>query len=380
MKEKHILIAGAGGIGEAAAIILADSSKLNCKIYIGDRDQSLAENISEKINQATSSVICTGFKIPESESDADFDAFLEKSDIILDCLPGSQAPRLARLADKNACHYANLTEYVKETDLVTDIAEQSEKGFIIQTGLAPGYINVLANHLFQTFTSRYSVEKVDQLDMKVGALSQHALQPSYYAFTWSPIGVATEYVKEAIVVQDYETKMIPSLSGTEKLLINGVAYEDDYTSGGAADLPKALAGKAKNLRYKTLRYPGHYDWVRSILGETKDTENKAEHLKKVMLDRIPSVEDDVVVIFASVKGQDNKGVLRAIEKSLHIYPTQILGFKLRAIQTTTAAPLCQAALMLLEDKLKGPVFQSQINTAEFLNGDIVSSVYGKIDI
>jgi len=98
-----------------------------------------------------------------------------------------------------------------------------------------------------------------------------------------------------------------------------------------------------------------------------------------MQSQIPAVEDDVVVVFASVKGQDSGGQLRSLEKSIFVNPSKINGIKLRAIQTTTAAPLCQMALMLLENKLKGPVFQSQIPALEFLNGEIVSSVFGEID-
>lgn len=378
MTKKHILIAGAGGIGEAAAIILADSKDIDCHIFIGDRYAETAKKVADKINSAAGSDICTGFEFPsEGENDGLIDC-LNQSDIILDCLPGSQAPRLARYADKYACHYANLTEYVKETDEVTEIAKQSDKAFVLQTGLAPGYINILAHHLFQKFTSNYNVDKVHTIEMKVGALSKHAEAPYHYAFTWSPIGVATEYVKNALVVEDYETKSIPSLSKTENILIDGIRYEDDYTSGGAADLPKALAGKTRNLRYKTLRYPGHYKWAKSIIDSTPEGINKVDHLNNTMLNTIPCVEDDIVVVYASVKGKDSEGTLRAYEKSILVQPTTIMGFTLRAIQTTTAAPLCQAALMLLEGDLKGPIFQSQIDSESFLNGKIVSSIYGRI--
>jgi len=378
MTKKTILIAGAGGIGQASAIILADYKALDCTIYIGDRDLSIAQNISDQINTRTSTDTCQPFQFPESGETQELLNILEQSDIILDCLPGSQAPRLAGYASKYNCHYANLTEYVKETEMVTAIANESQTGFVLQTGLAPGYINILAHHLFQKFTATHNVDQVDTIEMKVGALSKHAQSPHFYAFTWSPIGVATEYVKNALVVEDFETRTIPSLSGTETILIDGIAYEDDFTSGGAADLPVALAGKTRNLRYKTLRFPGHYQWVKKILAEAPQGMDKVEYLNKTMLDNIPAVEDDTVVVYASVRGADNHGTLRAMEKSIIVKPSEIMGFRLRAIQTTTAAPLCQAAIMLLDGKLKGPVFQSEINAHAFLNGDIVAGIYGAL--
>jgi len=379
MSKNTILIAGAGGIGQATGLILSCRENTPYNILIGDLYPETADNAAQYINRGSAKDITQGFHFSKNDEDGELVKALEQADIILDCLPGSQAPRLARMAQKYNCHYANLTEYVKETDEVTEIANNSNTGFILQTGLAPGYINVIANHLFQKFTSAYGVDTVDSLDMKVGALSKHARHPYFYAYTWSPIGVATEYVKKALVVEDFKTSEIASLSRTEKLLIDGVEYEDDFTSGGAADLPIALAGRVKNLNYKTIRYPGHYEWARNIIKSTPEGKDKVEHLNNTMLDSIPAVEDDVVIVFASVKGKDSKGVLRAMERSTHVYPSKVGKETLRAIQTTTAAPLCESAMLLLSGKYKGPVFQSQLDTDSFLNGSFVSQVYGRVD-
>ncbi len=373
-----ILIAGAGGIGKATGLILLSKPYLDCKVIIGDRYESAANAAAKYIAEGSGTDMVSPLLFPESGTSEALITALQQADIILDCLPGSQAPRLAQYAKDYGCHYANLTEYVNETDQVTEIAKGADTGFILQTGLAPGYINILSHHLFQKFTSDYQVETVDNLDMKVGALSKHARAPYFYAYTWSPIGVATEYVKDAIVVQDFETKYIPSLSDTEELLIDGIKYEDDYTSGGAADLPRALAGRVKNLNYKTIRYPGHYTWAKKILASAPVEQDKVEYLHNTMMDNIPAVEDDVVIVFASVKGKDNNGTLRAIERSLSVYPSKVGSQTLRAIQTTTAAPLCQAASLLLKGNLKGPIFQSELATSEFLNGDFVKDIYGSV--
>ena len=78
---------------------------------------------------------------------------------------------------------------------------------------------------------------------------------------------------------------------------------------------------------------------------------------------------------ASVDGFDAKGRRRMLEKAYFVEPLEINGKSLRAIQTTTAAPLCQSAMMLLTDKYKGVISQSSINPTEFLDGSFVSRVY-----
>ena len=372
-----ILIAGAGGIGQATGLILAEKSDFDCKIFIGDRFQSAAEDAKKFIEEGSGAKgIVTPFEFPESGINDDLHNILKDCDIILDCLPGSQAPRLARFADENDLHYANLTEYVDETNQVSEIAKNSNKGFILQTGLAPGFINVLAMKLFNDFKRKYNVETVDRIKMNVGALSDHVLPPHYYAFTWSPIGVATEYVKDAIAVRDYKTVSIKSLDTINRLLIDGREYEESFTSGGAADLPEALEGKVRDMDYQTLRHPGHYKWARNIISHTPPTVDTIDHLEKTMLAEIPSVEDDRVIIYATVIGKDSNGRLRAEEGSYDIRPSMIGNKKLRAIQTTTAAPLCEAANMLLTQNLKGPIFQSMIDPEKFMNGPFVKAIYG----
>ena len=155
-------------------------------------------------------------------------------------------------------------------------------------------------------------------------------------------------------------------------------YEDDLTSGGAADLPDALSGKVKSLDYKTLRYPGHYSWVEQQLKGLKNTKDSISGLQDIMLTEIPHVEDDQIIVYAAVAGKDTKGVLRRAEIAKHIKPLQIGKHMLRAIQTTTAAPLVQAIHWLLETKPKGVILQSQLDAKTFLNGAFVTRVYGNM--
>ena len=374
--DAKIFIAGSGGIGQAAGLILSESNEVNAEIYLGDISQGAIDRAIKFVSEGCGHLSkLHGVLMPMSESNEAIENALAECDVILDCLPGSQAPRMARLAIKHGCHYANLTEYVAETNEIMELAKDADTGFILQTGLAPGFINVLANQLFQDFQEIHGVDKVDHISMKVGALSAHAQAPHYYAFTWSPIGVATEYMKDAVVVKDYTTQSIPALSGNETIIIDNVTYEDNFTSGGAADLPEAFEGRVRDLDYKTLRYPGHYQWVKETI-EGISGDDKIKVLEKTMLDQIPSVEEDVVIVYSSVRGKDSNGVLRMMEKSYTVKPSKVGDKMLRAIQSTTAGPLCEAAYMLLKGGLKGVVLQSQIPAREFLNGPFVQGIYG----
>lgn len=375
MRNK-VIIVGAGGIGSATGLLLREVGNLDLDIYIGDVNIDTANNAVEWIKEGSSKEgVVESFPMPLEGTNKIFDDILKEGDIILDCLPGTQAPRIARLAKKHNLHYANLTEYVRETEEVIEIAKDSDKGFILQTGLAPGFINVLAFGLFKKFCQEYKVTKVDYVTMKVGALTRSVVPPHYYGFTWSPIGVATEYLEPAIVIRDYKKTTRPSLTERERVVIEDVSYEEALTSGGSSDLPDKLEGVVKNLDYKTLRYLGHYSWIESLLRDIPKGDKRADKLENKMKEYVPLAQDDVIIIYASVQGKDNHDNLRIIEKSYVVKPIQVGSKHLRAIQATTAASLAECARLLLTGKYKGPILQTQIDENEFMKGSFVSLVY-----
>jgi len=371
-----IFIAGAGGIGRAAALMILDAQNWDCEVVIGDIDQHQLEEAAAWIQLGIGrKAKLSTFLMPKEENPEAYTSVLNDSHVLLDCLPGSLAPTMARLCLEFELHYVNLTEYVKETQEIMTMAADAETGFILQTGLAPGYVNNLGIHLLETFMEKYEVEKLERLSMRVGALTQFCESPHYYGFTWSTIGVATEYVKDSEAVRNHEIVRLPSLSEPEMIILNGKRYEADLTSGGAADLPIALKDQVRNIDYKTIRYPGHFDWVKSILKKETHTDNPIASLEEQMLKQVPHMEDDVIVIYASVTGFDKNGQLRSLQNAQHIYPLMVGGVTMRAIQTCTAAPMVECARLLLSGDYRGIITQSQIDPAAILEGTIVKQAY-----
>ncbi|MNS01311.1 Lysine 6-dehydrogenase [compost metagenome] len=380
MKKHHtIVIAGAGGIAEAAGLLLMEWSEIPPSLFIGNRTPAKAKKVAQWIMEGTTKPCSVeDFHLTEEGLTEEMKYIFQKADILLDCLPGSMAPKMAQFAKDFQMHYANLTEYVAETEAIMALAKGAKTGFILQTGLAPGYIDLLAHGLFQQFCNDYKVDKADKLELKVGALTNHAVAPHYYGFTWSPVGVATEYLKDAIVLRDFKKTSLPSLSERATIIIDGIAYEDDLTSGGAADLPDALSGKVRSLDYKTLRHPGHYAWIEDQLTLLENTTDTIKSLQEKMETVIPHIEDDQIILYAAVEGKDATGILRRREIAKRIVSQKVGKHQLRAIQTTTATPLVQAAQLLLETPQEGLLLQSQIDPIPFLNGNYILPVYGKV--
>ncbi len=375
MANKRVVIAGSGGIGRAVGLLLREWRAQ-------DIDLVLADALEPQLSSAAEFVDCEGtgtidtVVIPREGSSPELDAALASSDLVLDCLPGGLAPRVAGWALQHGLHYANLTEYVAETNQILAMARDAETGFALQWGLAPGFVNVLGNSLYQQFCARHGVDSVDMMKMRVGALTRNAEAPHFYGFTWSPIGVATEYVKRAVVVRGGRPVEVDSLEEIQTLRIDGLAYEEATTSGGAADLPESLAGKVGHLDYKTLRYPGHWAWVKRQLEAIGDVPDRIQQLQDRMVSAIPAMEDDVVVVYAAVESRTGGGRHR-LDAAYKVKPSTFSGRRLRAIQSTTAAGLAECARELLTGKYKGPRLQSQLDCEDYLNGPFVGAIYGK---
>ena len=374
IKSKFVIV-GSGGIGRAAALMLSENRELDVELFIGDVNLNSAKEVVEWVKSGSSAITSIeAFHIDPKQETEEMKYIFSSAQIILDCLPGSEAPRMAKFALQYNLHYVNLTEYVKETDEIIALASNASTGFVLQSGLAPGYINILAHQLYKQFLKQYG-GPVKSISMKVGALTKMTQAPHFYGFTWSPIGVATEYVKDAIVIKNGVKTTVPALSQTTRLILDGIQYEDDYTSGGAANLPDYFQGKVESLDYKTIRFPGHYDWIRSQIQEIGTKQDVEQALLAKMIEKIPHTEDDMIVLYVSVTGFDQNNTFRIKEKNLIIEPSEVGGYLLKAIQTCTVAPMLEAARMLLTGQYKGVILQSDLDPDQFLNGPFIQKVY-----
>jgi saccharopine dehydrogenase-like NADP-dependent oxidoreductase len=377
MSRKHqVVIAGAGGMGSATGLLLRELGDFEVDLYLGDASPERASAAAAWIREgSTQPGEVKAFRLPAEGTSDELEGLLAQGDILLDCLPGKEAPRMARLARKHELHYANLTEHVKETEEIREIAAGAEQGFLLQTGLAPGYVNVLGNSLFQRFCREHGVSQAERLEMRVGALTTTVRPPHYYGFTWSSVGVATEYVEPCVVLRDHRQTLLKPLADRALVVLDGIVYEEALTSGGAADLPFALQGKVRHLDYKTLRYPGHYSWVQELLDEAPPGADRASYLLGKMEAAVPFMDDDLVVIYAAVEGRDARGILRRLESSRLIRPCRVGARTLKAIQGTTAAGLAESARFLLNEEVRGICLQSQIDPAHFMAGPFISEIY-----
>lgn len=291
---------------------------------------------------------------------------LPNFDAVVSALPYYLNQKIAEKALGHNIHYFDLTEDLKSSQHLRQMANDAQATVIPQCGLAPGFIAILGGHLANGF------DRLRDIELRVGALPRYPNGQLAYSFTWSPAGVINEYLNDAEVIHNGERKKVPSLDGIEQINIEGRELEAFSTSGGLGTMCETFAGRVDTLNYKTIRYPGHGKLMRFLIYELIMKEDKHQ-LEKILSLAKPPVKEDVVYVYVVVEGWKDKQLLRD-EYYKAFYPRVINGKQWRAISWTTAASIAAVVSMVADGLLpqQGCVKQEDINYNDFLNTD-----YGK---
>jgi saccharopine dehydrogenase-like NADP-dependent oxidoreductase len=341
------LLLGTGKIGRAIAAFLSRSG--DYELTVGDVSEEAlgALEVAMRGRVKTMRVDATR---PE-----ELDRALEGQDSVICALGFHLSIPVADAAARASSSYFDLTEDVASTRHVKALAPGAREGqiFMPQCGLAPGFVNVVAGSLASAF------DRLDALDLRVGALPQYAATDLRYNITWSLEGLLNEYINPCEAIRHGARCEVEGMEGLEALVIDGARYEAFNTSGGLGTLGESLDGRVRELSYKTLRYPGHRDLMRFLLRGLRLAERPS--LAKEILERaIPLTQQDVVVVYVAASGERG-GRLERTAFVRKVYPRQVDGEALSAIQLCTASGISAMLDLHREGALPSRGFVKQEN-------------------
>ena len=257
--------------------------------------------------------------------------------VVINCLPFFLNEKLAQASILANCHYIDFTEDDAMSEKVRNLYKMTNLKCITKCGLAPGFINYVGADLVQ------GLEK-SGLYIYVGALprviSNYSEDKPNYDLSWSVDGLVNEYIQPAKVKDWNKIQYVKPLQCIETVLIDGVKYESAITSGGVGTLPEDLEN-VEDVYYQTLRYPGHYDWVKR---EIYNTDGDFDKLKESFLQHFTYNDDIVIVTLAEACG------FVGAQATKRTWSSKYYGKNgLSAIQATTAA----GGVAILEMLIKG---------------------------
>lgn len=210
--------------------------------------------------------------------------------------------------------YFDLTESVDVTNYVRDLStkENCQSKFVTQCGLAPGMVSIIAAHLAGQFST------IEDIEIRVGALPVNPTNAIGYYRTWNTEGLINEYIHPCPAVMNGEYKLLDPVDNLKSIIFDGLNLEAANTSGGIGSLPETYKNQARNVVYQTLRYPGHWSYIKFLKDELGLKDNFTTYVK-LFNDNIPITKQDVIYILINVSGYKNsvKSIVQYNKKILH---------------------------------------------------------------
>lgn len=347
---KSIVIVGAGKIGSMIAELL---------VGCGDYVVTVVDRSTQQLERLETAVAVTKVAADITQPDS-LRPILAGKFAVLSAAPYHATRVIAEAAKAAGAHYLDLTEDVASTRIVKQLAAGARTAFIPQCGLAPGFITIVASDLASRF------DELQDVRMRVGALPKFPSNALNYNLTWSTDGVINEYCEPCEAIVNGQLRETQPLEELEEFSLDGILYEAFNTSGGLGTLCETLAGKVRNLNYRTIRYPGHAAIMKALLNDLRLRERR-DLLKDILEHSVPITLQDVVIVFVTVSGM-RAGQLVQETYANKIYAAPMGGRVRSAIQITTAGGICAVLDMLSAGKLPqtGLIKQEEIKLAAFL--------------
>jgi saccharopine dehydrogenase-like NADP-dependent oxidoreductase len=351
----NILLVGGGKIGAMITELLANSGSYggsdDYRVTVADRSEDALRKVVRHERVET-----LALDVADEEALA---RALDGKFAVLSAVPFSFTRHIADAAAAAKVHYFDLTEDVATTHHVAGLAETAGSVMMPQCGLAPGFISIAGGHVAKRF------DELDEVRLRVGALTQYPTNGLKYNLTWSTAGLIHEYLQGCEAIVDGELRVVDPLEGYETFSLDGIDYEAFNTSGGLGTLCGRLP--ARNLNYKTVRYPGHCDILKLLIRDL-GLGKRPELLVEIVDNALPLAYQDVVLIFVTAIGTID-GALRQESYAHKVYSrVDGAGRRWSAIQITTASAICAVLDLVREGALPqaGFIHHDQVDFDRFL--------------
>ncbi|MGB7201687.1 MAG: saccharopine dehydrogenase C-terminal domain-containing protein [Pyrinomonadaceae bacterium] len=254
-----ILVLGAGRMGHGAVFDLIHNSPGVERVTVADFDLKKAAAVAEAVG--TSRVDAHHV---DASNYSDVVALMGDHDSAISCVNYWHNESLSRAAIETRTNFCDLggNNYVVDTQLaLDDSAKAAGINIIPDCGLAPGMVSILAMHGAAKF------DRVDEIHIRVGGLPQDPQPPLNYQLVFSVEGLINEYIEVARLIRDGKITEVESMTEIEDLSFEGFPpLEAFQTSGGTSTLPDTFLGKIRELDYKTIRYAGHCEKFKTMIG------------------------------------------------------------------------------------------------------------------
>ncbi len=240
---KKIIILGAGMIGSAIAFDL--SSEYN--ITVVDIDKNKLSKLAKKYTVKTIQEDIANKTILKR--------IVKPYDLVICAVPGFMGYKTLQNIIEAGKNVVDISFFAEDPFALDKLAKQKKVTAVVDCGVAPGLSNIILGH--------HNLKmKIEYFECLVGGLPFERKLPFQYKAPFSPVDVIEEYTRPARIIQNNKVIIKEALSDVEPVDIDNVGTLESFNTDGLRTLITTM--KIPDMKEKTLRYPGHIEYIKVL--------------------------------------------------------------------------------------------------------------------
>ena len=306
----NIIVLGAGMVGSAIAI---DMEKKH-HVTLTDISRSVLDNVKLKNSSLTIQRL-------DVTNKAELQSVIRQYDLVINAVPGFlgfEALKSIIEAGMNVIDIAFSPENTLELDA---LAKEKNVTAIVDCGVAPGMDNLILGYYNEKM-------KLTDFECLVGGLPKEKKWPFCYKAPFSPVDVIEEYTRPARYVQHGGVVVREPLTDCECIDFDKIGSLESFNTDGLRSIIYTMP-HIPNMKEKTLRYPGHVEYVRVLKESGFFSEEKVvingtmvsplDFTSKILIKewKLGETEDELTVMRVTLKGENDNGQIEEIVYNLH---------------------------------------------------------------
>ncbi|MCK0178846.1 saccharopine dehydrogenase NADP-binding domain-containing protein [Flavobacteriaceae bacterium S0862] len=307
---KNIIVLGAGMVGSAMAIDLAKRHK----VTLTDVNLLTLEKVKQKHKNIN-------FLLLDVTNREALKSMIKDFDLVICAVPGFLGFETLKAiieAEKNVIDISFFPENSLELDA---LAKEKNVTAIVDCGVAPGMDNVILGYYNEKM-------KLTDFECLVGGLPKIKKWPFCYKAPFSPVDVIEEYTRPARYLENSKVITREALTDCEYLEFDNIGTLESFNSDGLRSIIYTMP-HIPNMKEKTLRYPGHVEYIKVLKEsgffseETIEVNgNKVTPLdftSKVLFNewKLGETEEELTVMRVTVKGENDNGKTEEVIYNLY---------------------------------------------------------------
>jgi len=349
----NVIVLGGGMVGSAMAI---DMAKLH-HVTLADISKPVLDRVKRKHSELTTRQLDVCNK-------SDLQTLVRQFDLVICAVPGFLGFNTLKTIIEAEVNVVDISFFPENAFDLDTLAKEKKVTAIVDCGVAPGMGNLILGHYNEKM-------KLSDFECLVGGLPKEKKWPFCYKAPFSPIDVIEEYTRPARYVEHGELVVREPLTDCEYVSFDRVGTLEAFNTDGLRSIIYTMP-HIPNMKEKTLRYPGHVEYVKVLkasgffnkkLIEVNGNQiSPLDFTSKILMDewKLGELEEEFTVMRVTFKGENANGQIEEIVYNL--YDEYCKTTQTSSMARTTGCTATAAANLFLD----GLYTEKGISPPEFL--------------